>query len=131
MAKSYLYRTENVRRNSFENSGRSIVCSIEELVAGQCKRDTLDSDDAMRYIDLETNRNLQRQEERLLDVLTGRKLSKMFYLKRNWPRRGDVEAYTAEFRFVTIDYASVSGTRKLIQPIYVKATGLKVSGGAA
>ncbi len=97
---------------------------LEELRSlGNVKRDTLDSDDVtMRYIDLEArNRNLQRQEERLLDVLDrAETIEDVLQVEKELARvRGDVEAYTAEFRFVTASITPVFPFpwRKLIQPV--------------
>ena len=136
VAKSYLYRTEKKRTAELllRIPADQLFAVLEELRSlGNVKRDTLDSDDVtMRYIDLEArNRNLQRQEERLLDVLDrAETIEDVLQVEKELARvRGDVEAYTAEFRYLRdrIDYASVSVSLEetYTASTMVKATGLK------
>jgi hypothetical protein len=80
---------------------------------GKVQRSSTGSNDVtMQYIDLEARiRNLQRQEERLLDVLSqASTVEDILRVEQELARiRGELEARTAEFRYLKdrVDYATV------------------------
>ncbi|NLP36409.1 MAG: DUF4349 domain-containing protein [Firmicutes bacterium] len=117
VASSYLYGTE--KRRTAEFKLRIPAARLNEVLAeirllGNVKRDTLDSDDVtLQYVDLEARiRNLQRQEERLLEILAqAETVEDILRVEQELSRvRGDLEAHTAEFRYLRdrVDFATVS-----------------------
>ncbi|MCR3921609.1 MAG: DUF4349 domain-containing protein [Firmicutes bacterium] len=89
----------------------AIIAAIE--ATGKLQQSSTGSDDVTRqYVDLEARiRNLERQEERLLDILEqADTVDDILRVEQELARiRGELEARTAEFRYLNdrVDYATI------------------------
>ncbi|HHX73847.1 MAG TPA: DUF4349 domain-containing protein [Firmicutes bacterium] len=136
LAKSSVYGTDEMRRA--EMSVRLPAEKLEQFLAeikklGKVRSSSTGEDDVtLHYVDLEARiRNLARQEERLLAILErAETVEDILRIERELARvRGDLEALTAEFRYLQdrVDYATVqlSLTESLAASQTVTSSGLK------
>ncbi|NLN07074.1 MAG: DUF4349 domain-containing protein [Firmicutes bacterium] len=116
LAKSSVFGADEMRRATL--SVRLPAEKLEQFLAeikklGKVKSSSVGEDDVtLRYVDLEARiRNLARQEERLLAILErAETVEDILRIEKELGRvRGELEALTAEFRYLQdrVDYATV------------------------
>ncbi|NLM46475.1 MAG: DUF4349 domain-containing protein [Firmicutes bacterium] len=136
LARSSVYGADEMRRASISvrlpaEKLEQFLADIKEL--GKVNNSSLGEDDVtLQYVDLEARiRNLTRQEERLLAILErAETVEDILRIEKELGRvRGDLEALTAEFRYLKdrVDYATVqlSLTETPIASRTVTGSGLK------
>ncbi|MCW3489300.1 DUF4349 domain-containing protein [Dethiobacter alkaliphilus] len=116
IAESSVYGAEENRRSSLTlripaNKMDDVLAEIDSL-GKQTHKSTGGRDVTLQYVDLEARiRNLQRQEERLLDILQDADtVEEILQVEQELGRiRGELESLTAEFRYLSdrVDYATI------------------------
>ncbi|EEG78072.1 DUF4349 domain-containing protein [Dethiobacter alkaliphilus] len=116
IAESSVYGAEENRRSSLTlripaNQMDDVLAEIDSL-GKQTHKSTGGRDVTLQYVDLEARiRNLQRQEERLLDILQDADtVEEILQVEQELGRiRGELESLTAEFRYLSdrVDYATI------------------------